>query len=82
MAPVPETLQEKRQGPRLGLHCGDRAIASVRSLNQMSAVGRIGLSTLAAGIWIGTAALLVDLCETCGTVLGFFVEEPRRQWLA
>jgi hypothetical protein len=50
------------------------------SLNQNAEIGRIGLPYRVRGIFIGTEPLRLDLCENCGTVQRFFVEEPRRNW--
>ena len=61
-------------------HCGGEAIARGLRLNQNAEAGWIGLPYRAVGIFTGTEPLLVDLCETCGTVLRCFVKEPQRKW--
>jgi len=75
-----ETSQGNRPGPLACPHCGGEAIARGLRLNQNAEAGWIGLPYRAVGIFTGTEPLLVDLCETCGTVLRCFVKEPQRKW--
>ena len=61
--------------------CGGQRIARGLKVNQNAEVGRIGLAYRTAAIFTGTEDLLVDLCESCGTVLRLFVEQPQRNWI-
>lgn len=68
------------EGPQTCPWCGSQSISEGLSLNQNAEIGRIGLPYRVRGIFIGTEPLRLDLCENCGTVQRFFVEEPRRNW--
>jgi hypothetical protein len=74
------TPEEGGQGLQVCPHCGGRKIRKNLALNQTAETGRIGLPYRAGGIFTGTEALFADLCETCGTVIRFFVKEARRNW--
>ncbi|MDP2875667.1 MAG: hypothetical protein Q8O00_05735 [Holophaga sp.] len=50
-------------------------------MNQNAEVGRIGLAYKAAVIFVTTEQLQADLCQACGTVVRFFVKEPKRNWI-
>lgn len=69
------------QGQGTCPYCGGTDIAKGLKLNQNAEIGRIGLPYRTAGIFTGTETLHADLCETCGTVLRFFVKETGRKWL-
>ena len=68
------------QGPQACPWCGSQTIFRGLRLNQANEVGRIGLPYRTLGIFISTETLLLDMCESCGTVLRFFVKEPKRNW--
>ncbi len=61
--------------------CGGGQVARGLRVNQNAEVGRIGLAYQVGGIFRGTEELHADLCETCGTVLRFYVRQTRRKWL-
>jgi hypothetical protein len=62
-------------------HCGGGDVAMGLNVNQSAEVGRIGLAYKAAAIFTGTEPLHADLCRTCGSVVRFFVKEPKRNWI-
>jgi hypothetical protein len=78
---VADTSRSPDESGQACPHCGGRNLRRNLRLNQNAEVGRIGLRYRTGGIFTGTEALLADLCETCGTVLRFFVKEPRRNWI-
>lgn len=80
MAAASMAPKEGGQGLQTCSHCGSQAIFRGLRLNQNAEIGRIGLPYRAGGIFTGTEMLFLDLCETCATVLRFFVKEPRRKW--
>lgn len=62
-------------------HCGSEDVVTGLKLNQAAEVGNIGLAYKTARIFVGTEQLHADLCRACGSVVRFFVKDPRRNWL-
>jgi len=82
------------QGPYRGEHppddgggsfctrCGARDVATGVALTQTGQVRlSIGLAYKAAAIFTGAEMLHADVCRACGTVLRFFVKDPKRNWI-
>lgn len=80
MATASNAPKERGQGLQTCPHCGGQGIFRGLRLNQNAEIGRIGLPYRTGGIFTGTEMLYLDLCESCGTVLRFFVKEPKRKW--
>lgn len=62
-------------------HCGGSAIVTGLTLNQGVEVGPFGLRYKAAAIFTGTETLHADLCQSCGSIVRFFVKEVNRRWI-
>jgi hypothetical protein len=62
-------------------YCGSGDLATGLKVNQNAEVGRIGLAYNTAKIFVGTELLRADLCLSCGSVVRFFVKEPKRNWI-
>ena len=63
-------------------HCGSGEVATGVSLTQTGQVRlSIGMAYKAAVIFTGAETLHADLCCVCGTVLRFFVKDPKRKWI-
>ena len=63
-------------------HCGGSDIATGVNLTQTGHVRlNLGLAYKAAGIFTGAEMLYADLCRGCGSVLRFFVRNPKRNWM-
>jgi hypothetical protein len=62
-------------------HCGGSDIAAGVNLTQ---TGQVRLSLGMAyktGIFTGAEMLYADLCRGCGSILRFFVRNPKRNWM-
>lgn len=76
------SLQNTSRGGATCPHCGSGEIATGVSLTQIAQVHlNIGLAYKAAAIFTGAETLHADLCRACGTVLRFFVMDPKRNWI-
>jgi|CZKF01.1.fsa_nt_gi hypothetical protein len=63
-------------------HCGSSDFATGVNLTQTGQVRlSLGLAYKAAGIFTGAEMLYADLCRGCGSVLRFFVKNPKRNWM-
>ncbi len=62
-------------------YCGGSAIISSLTLNQGIEVGSFGIRYKAAAIFTATEPLHVDLCQSCGSVVRFFVKDVNRRWI-
>ncbi len=61
-------------------HCSGRDIVPLPVVKSVDP-GWVGFSYKALGSIGGTEPLLADLCQDCGTVLRFWVENSRRRWV-
>jgi hypothetical protein len=83
---IPEALpvNERRRRPPCP-HCGAEDATRGLKLGISSEVGSVGIPYEATGRFLGLAALgsealLLDLCNACGTVIRFYVKETERKW--
>jgi len=62
-------------------HCGSTELALGTHVGQSAEAGSVGLSYKTKFIFGGTEPLLADLCLACGSVVRFYVKEPRKNWV-
>lgn len=62
-------------------YCRSTLIIRHVKVDQTADAGNIGLAYKARFLLQIIEPLFADLCDNCGTVLRFFVDKPRRQWV-
>ncbi len=76
-----DNLQEGAISNERCPHCDGGDILTGVKIGQNAEVGRIGLVYKTAAIFQGAEQLFGDLCQTCGTVMRFYVKDPNRNWV-
>lgn len=84
---IPEVLpasEPRRRRDRCG-HCGSDDVLVGLKLGLNAEIGNVGPKYQSTGKLLGMALLaveplLIDLCNSCGSVVRLYVENPDRRW--
>lgn len=66
---------------RMCFYCGGTDIVTGLRVHQEAEAANVGLAYKAWKILWGAETLYADLCQSCGTVLRFYVRERNREWI-